>query len=518
MLTDRLNFYVDILQDILNDLELNDIWGFLSTQTALAVYVIVLLASVLFLTVCVLVSAHSSPRVVSVVGAGVEAEEEQPPKNETKRQRKKREKAEKKAAKQAAKEARKEEKRRRKRGYTEETESPTEEQTAQTEQGAPEGAAPEAGVDAAPEGDRTGATPRFEELTRIDRRMADYHTPSFNDYIGLEELCTRFRNYAAYKLHLYYSIDDIRRFMASLGVSPIIIMQGMSGTGKTSLASAFGHFVEHDSTIIPIQPMWKERSDMIGYFNEFTERFNEMTLLKNLYEANYNREIYVTVLDEMNIARVEYYFADFLSLLELPDKKDRMLEVVSDTWAQDPKLFQGGRLQLPVNMWYIGTANNDDSTFAISDKVYDRAMIINLDKKAKPFIAQATAPVHISIEYWNQLVANAKETYARNNLRSNAKGVARIKLQQGKISYHSGKSCTEAYKNMGAHTCGTSLLASLKADSTTEYHSKDQSYCYRNEVKISKISNYFVNNFHCIFLSLEYMQKRLHSIYNNILS
>ena len=253
---------------------------------------------------------------------------------------------------------------------------------------------------------------RFSTLSALDREMASQPNVAYNERISLEEFCNRFRAFAAHERCLYYDIDDIRRFVASLGVSPIIIMQGMSGTGKTSLATVFGDFVMNKSNVIPIQPMWKERSDMIGYFNEFTERFNEMPLLCTLYEANYSRNLYVTILDEMNIARVEYYFADFLSLLELPDKKDRMLEVVSDTWAQDPKLFKGGRLQLPVNMWYIGTANNDDSTFAISDKVYDRAMIINLDKKAKPFIAQATAPVRISIDYWNQLVANAKETYA----------------------------------------------------------------------------------------------------------
>ena len=114
----------------------------------------------------------------------------------------------------------------------------------------------------------------------------------------------------------------------------------------------------------------------------------------------------------MNIARVEYYFADFLSLLELPNQKDRMLEVVSDTWDKDPKLLKGGKLQLPPNMWYIGTANNDDSTFAISDKVYDRAMIINLDKKAKPFATAHTRPVHISYDYWQTLVERAQAEYS----------------------------------------------------------------------------------------------------------
>ena len=61
---------------------------------------------------------------------------------------------------------------------------------------------------------------------------------------------------------------------------------------------------------------------------------------KKLYEANYNDQIYITVLDEMNIARVEYYFAEFLSLLELPDHKKRYLDVISDMWENDPKLLK----------------------------------------------------------------------------------------------------------------------------------------------------------------------------------
>lgn len=82
--------------------------------------------------------------------------------------------------------------------------------------------------------------------------------------------------------------------------------------------------------------MWKERTDLIGYYNEFTKRFNETDLLKKLYEANYSDEIYITVLDEMNIARVEYYFAEFLSLLELPNSEERLLTVVSDRWRTIP--------------------------------------------------------------------------------------------------------------------------------------------------------------------------------------
>ena len=89
------------------------------------------------------------------------------------------------------------------------------------------------------------------------------------------------------------------------------------------------------------------------------------TLLKKLYEARYTDEIYAIVLDEMNFARVEYYFADFLSQMEL-SPANRYLEVVSDTWDDDPKLLNRGMLRIPENVWFIGTANNDDSTFARS--------------------------------------------------------------------------------------------------------------------------------------------------------
>ena len=123
----------------------------------------------------------------------------------------------------------------------------------------------------------------------------------------------------------------------------------------------------------------------MGYYNEFTKRFNETALLQKMYEAIDRPEIYITVLDELNIARVEYYFAEFLSLLEIPDPESRYLDVVTDVWKNDPKKLKQGRIKLPENMWFIGTANNDDSTFAISDKVYDRAMVLNLDKKSERF-------------------------------------------------------------------------------------------------------------------------------------
>ena len=253
--------------------------------------------------------------------------------------------------------------------------------------------------------------PRFFMLNELDAEMKIHHPPAYDCKITMAELCERFRSFAAGKLKLYYSIDDIRRFISNLASSHILIMQGMSGTGKTSLAYAFGEFIKNPSAIVPIQPMWKERSDLLGYYNEFTRRFSETLLLQKMYEANYKEDMFVVILDEMNIARVEYYFAEFLSLLEIPRPDRRYIDVVSDVWENDPSLLRNGQLRLPPNIWFIGTANNDDSTFAISDKVYDRAMIMNLDTKADVFEPESAQDLHISASYFDSLAKKAQKDF-----------------------------------------------------------------------------------------------------------
>ncbi len=87
------------------------------------------------------------------------------------------------------------------------------------------------------------------------------------------------------------------------------------------------------------------------------------------------------------------------------------MSVVSDEWESDPKQLRNGHIKLPKNIWFIGTANNDDSTFAISDKVYDRAMIMDLDKKAEPFAAPREKNLHITSDRFDELAAQAVKEY-----------------------------------------------------------------------------------------------------------
>ncbi len=254
---------------------------------------------------------------------------------------------------------------------------------------------------------------RFYKLTAIDNKYKDYDPSSeiFNKNITLSEICEMFRNYACSRMGLYYEIRVIRLFIAAFSSTRLIILQGISGTGKTSLPYAFGKFLNNDASIASVQPSWRDRSELFGYFNEFTKRFNETEILKKMYESTYTDKVYITILDEMNIARVEYYFAEMLSILEMPSREEWVIDLVPSGWDNDPKHIVAGRFRLPSNMWYVGTANNDDSTFAISDKVYDRAIPININSKGKKFDAPFTENLNLSSTYLEGLFEDAKLIY-----------------------------------------------------------------------------------------------------------
>lgn len=252
---------------------------------------------------------------------------------------------------------------------------------------------------------------RFFKLNKVDEQWADYQPPTFNNEITLPEICDTFRNYACSQLGLFYEIKIIRLFLASFASTRLIILQGISGTGKTSLPYAFGKFIQNDAIITSIQPSWRDRSELFGYFNEFTKKYNETELLRAMYEATYNENIYLVILDEMNIARVEYYFAEMLSILEMPSRDEWIVDLVPNVWDTDPKHLEQGKMHLPENMWYIGTANNDDSTFAITDKVYDRAMPIEINTKGIPFDAPRTGPVFLNYKHLEGMLNESKEKY-----------------------------------------------------------------------------------------------------------
>ena len=253
---------------------------------------------------------------------------------------------------------------------------------------------------------------RFSKLTAIDEEFIKYKQKDYHNSFTLPEFCYMFRNFAASKLKLYYSEKMIRLFVSAIASTKLVILQGISGTGKTSISLAWGNFVKHPSCVASVQPSWRDRTDIFGYLNEFTKKFNETDFLAYLYEAGYTDEIYTVILDEMNLARVEYYFAEMLSILEMHSTKDWKIEIVQSSWPTDPKKLIKGKLQIPPNAWYIGTINNDDSTFMVTDKVYDRAMPIDINEKGVAFEADDVDALDVNYSYLNALFDKAMTDYA----------------------------------------------------------------------------------------------------------
>ena len=263
--------------------------------------------------------------------------------------------------------------------------------------------------------DDKAAGGRFAKLYVVDDKYKEgeyvAELPEDSTSISLKEICERFRNFACSQMRLYYSPEVVRQFFAAMGTGHLIILEGISGTGKTSLPYCMGRFLRHSAALCPVQPSWRDRSELLGYYNDFTKKFTETEFLRAVYEATYRNDISVVVLDEMNLARIEYYFAEFLSIMEMPDPKEWIVDVIASGRDDDPQHLEGGKLLVPQNIWFVGTANNDDSTFTITDKVYDRAISMFFDNKAKPFDAPYTEALPLPAEYLADLYAKAKEAY-----------------------------------------------------------------------------------------------------------
>lgn len=252
---------------------------------------------------------------------------------------------------------------------------------------------------------------RFPKLTLVDEKYAGIELPMYDDEISLEDFTEGYRYFACSQMGLYYTPEIVRRFVAGMASSKLLILEGISGTGKTSLPYSFSRYLDNPATIVSVQPSFRDRSELLGYFNEFAKRFNETEFLRALYEANYRLDPTLIVLDEMNLARIEYYFAEMLSVLEMPSKDEWVLDLVPTAWDGDPEKMTDGKIQVSDSTWFIGTANNDDSTFTITDKVYDRAMPIELNERADEFECEPREAVHITAEHLQYLFQKAKVDY-----------------------------------------------------------------------------------------------------------
>jgi len=236
--------------------------------------------------------------------------------------------------------------------------------------------------------------PRFNQITFPKNDPEDL--PSFISYVQGRMIDSKTDK--GESTSFYYDNKTIRIFLAGLNMSPISILQGISGTGKTSLPREFSKALIADDNyrgisaedkapnapyrICAIQSGWRDNMDLMGYYNSFDKKYKETDFFKALYLANlpkYRNTLFFIILDEMNLSRPEHYFADFLSLLE--QSEDERYIAINNTPSEAlPEGIVGGKLRVPKNVRFIGTANHDETTLEFAPKTYDRSNLMEMPK------------------------------------------------------------------------------------------------------------------------------------------
>ena len=171
-----------------------------------------------------------------------------------------------------------------------------------------------------------------------------------------------------------YTYNQLSNLYLSLKTKPFTILAGISGTGKSKIIRLFADSINADYTLISIRPDWNDATELLGYKN-LDDKFIKGQLTKTILKAKQNKnKPHLICLDEMNLARVEYYLSDYLSIIESRKKVGQ--EIITDDIVQFEENNETINLHIPDNIYIIGTVNMDDSTFQFSRKVLDRANTI----------------------------------------------------------------------------------------------------------------------------------------------
>ncbi|THV24498.1 AAA family ATPase [Glycomyces paridis] len=190
-----------------------------------------------------------------------------------------------------------------------------------------------------------------------------------------------------------YRLDDVCSELGGMAMSHLHLLEGMSGIGKTSLPKAFAKALGTACEVIEVQAGWRDKHDLFGHYNTFERRFQEESFLLALYKAQtprYADRPFFIVLDEMNLSRPEQYFSVLLSKLENNqgrdgDKEPIRLAPIGHGRRPSQMDEDGTGIFLPDNVWFVGTANQDESTLGFADKTYNRSFVLELPAK-RPFV------------------------------------------------------------------------------------------------------------------------------------
>lgn len=205
-----------------------------------------------------------------------------------------------------------------------------------------------------------------------------------------------FVQYLQYK-GLNFPQRVVNAFHTSLKVqdiSALVVLAGISGTGKSELPQKYADYIGAQLLTLAVQPRWDSPQDLLGFYNYVEKKFKPTDLMRGLYQYNHDRNMsdrmVIVLLDEMNLARVEYYFSEFLSKLETRRSRPTFLEI--DVGSL-PLRENERKLKIPEQFLFVGTMNEDETTQTLSDKVLDRANVITFGKPEKLQLRQETSSV-----------------------------------------------------------------------------------------------------------------------------
>ena len=240
-----------------------------------------------------------------------------------------------------------------------------------------------------------------------------------------DEMIISFMDYYSRESNLYYDIKDFVNFHTAMKCSNLVILSGLSGTGKSQLVEIYAKALGIDNDdleneqllFVPVRPSWNDDSDLLGYVDliQMTYRPSDtgfIDLLINAQKEENKDKMYIVCFDEMNLARVEHYFSQFLSILERPTGK-RELRLYDNQYTDKLKNSDKypSRIQIGDNIRFVGTVNIDETTYHFSDKVLDRANVIQLNvvDYSKEWYEKNYVPVpkiKWTSEKYNKLVLN----------------------------------------------------------------------------------------------------------------
>lgn len=229
------------------------------------------------------------------------------------------------------------------------------------------------------------------EQNEIAEEVPVMDAASLTDYVW---------SYLWEKKNLWYDRFVIARFLDSLHTEQLTILWGEPGSGKTSLPQAVAEAIGAECRPIAVQPSWSDNHDLLGYYNALEDRYISTPFLESLVEANQHPDkLYLVILDEMNLAHVEYYFSEVLSAMTRDDRTltlygqtqnvnlMRLLELDKQGITEENckeakdicmKQLYPGKFRIPDNVRFIGTINMDETTKNLSPKVVDRSYPIRV--------------------------------------------------------------------------------------------------------------------------------------------